>query len=347
MAEEKTEDPSSSNNSVVSPEQPKKKSGKKKTKGDNNKGKKTTKKKKTKIKDKTTNGEDRKASGPEVDLELGAGGDPIGARISKVQYDKKTTAPLSVVESNIEPVEADESESSESFHVVDISTYPGNTIEEKVDNFIKSHSVVMISKSLCAFCRDVKDLLTNQIGVKLHLIEVNLHPDGDKVFEYVRKKYNHKTVPIVFVREEYIGGCDTLKALHNKKELESKILAGLIQKERTQGTDQLETSRLAPVERSRACHPLFWFPNVVNNYIIRVVGFQVCLLSVLSAAFLDDLWGRYLAAGILIDFVLRFVAGSGSSPLGMVAQVVTSFFRPQFRPGPPKQFAAGKYRNKQ
>lgn len=229
-------------------------------------------------------------------------------------------------------------------HVVDnFSGYSGETIEDKINTFIKTHSVVIISKSLCAFCRDVKDLLGSQIGVKCHIIEVNLHPQGNEIFNYVKRKYDSKTVPLVFVKGDYIGGCDTCKALHAKKELESKVLNGLIVKNRTTGTHRLETSKLVPVERSTACHPLFWFPNVVNNYIIRVVGFQVCALSVLSAAFLKEKWAHWLAAGVLIDFVLRFVAGSSASPLGMTAAFVTSFFRPQFRPGPPKQFASGKY----
>lgn len=34
------------------------------------------------------------------------------------------------------------------------------------------------------------------------------------------------------------------------------------------------------------------------------------------------------------------MAGASASPLGMIATLVTSPFRPQFRPGPPKQFAA-------
>jgi glutaredoxin 3 len=224
--------------------------------------------------------------------------------------------------------------------VTDLDAYDGSTLEEKVDSFILKHSVVVISKSYCAFCRDVKDLLASRVGVKVHIIEVNVHPDGTKIHNYIKKKTGKATVPVVFIRGKLIGGCDDVKTLHVKGDLEQVLLKGLINRPRTTGTDKLETSHLIPVERSRATHPLFWFPNTVNNYVIRVVGFQVCTASVLSCVFLNEMWARYLAAGVLVDFCLRFVAGSSASPFGMIATLVTSPFRPQFRPGPPKQFAS-------
>jgi hypothetical protein len=61
---------------------------------------------------------------------------------------------------------------------------------------------------------------------------------------------------------------------------------------------------------------------------------------VISCVFLNDLWARYLAVGLLVDFFLRLVAGSFVSPLGMVAALLTCYWKPDFRPGPPKQFAA-------
>lgn len=87
-------------------------------------------------------------------------------------------------------------------------------------------------------------------------------------------------------------------------------------------------------------NPPFWFPNTVNNNVVRVTGVQVCILSAISAGFHWKLWARYLAVGILADFTLRLFAGSPVSPLGMIATFVTSPWKPDFRPGPPKQFAS-------
>lgn len=118
------------------------------------------------------------------------------------------------------------------------------------------------------------------------------------------------------------------------------MLKGLIQKSRVIGTERIETAKLVPTERGIAMNPPFWFPNVVNNYVIRVVGFQTCALSVLVCVFYDEEWAHWLTAFVFMDFVLRLLAGSAASPLGMIATFLTSPFRPQFRPGPPKQFAA-------
>jgi Domain of unknown function (DUF4395) len=48
----------------------------------------------------------------------------------------------------------------------------------------------------------------------------------------------------------------------------------------------------------------------------------------------------FTAVALLIDFGIRMTVGSFLSPLGMIATLCTSPFEPNFRPGPPKQFAA-------
>lgn len=67
--------------------------------------------------------------------------------------------------------------------VEDLSVYPGTTTEEKVDSFIEQHAVVVISKTWCPFCIDVKDLFGNVLGVQVHSIETNTHPEGAKIFK--------------------------------------------------------------------------------------------------------------------------------------------------------------------
>ena len=65
--------------------------------------------------------------------------------------------------------------------VEDLSEYPGGSVEEKVDSFIEQHPVVVISKTWCPFCLDVKDLLANIIGVQIHVIECNKNTEGAKI----------------------------------------------------------------------------------------------------------------------------------------------------------------------
>lgn len=145
---------------------------------------------------------------------------------------------------------------------------------------------------------------------------------------------------MVFVRGAFLGGCDDTKALYRQGVLEQKHLVGLVQTKRTAGTERLETAVLVPKDRSVAMNPPFWFPNTVNNNVIRLVGAQVCIISCLSAALHWKVWARWLAVGLVVDFSLRLVAGSGVSPLGMTANFLSSPFKPDFRPGPPKQFAS-------
>lgn len=224
--------------------------------------------------------------------------------------------------------------------VTDLLEYQGDTTGERVESFIQTNDVVVIAKSHCPFCRDVLDLLGNQLGVNVHVINVDHMPNASEIHKHVIDTYKHRTFPAVFARGKFLGGCEEVKALRSSGILERETLAGLMHKQRARDTEKVETAHLVPTERSRAIHPLFWFPNVVNNYVVRVTGFQVFVLSVLSAAFPNDAWGRYTAVGLLIDFLLRFMVGSSASPLGMIATLVVSPFHPQFKPGPPKQFAA-------
>jgi hypothetical protein len=145
---------------------------------------------------------------------------------------------------------------------------------------------------------------------------------------------------MVFVRGEFLGGCDDTKALYRDGTLEQRYLVGLVQVKRTVGTDKLETAQLLPKERSVAMNPPLWFPNTVNNNVIRATGVQVCIISTISAALHWKVWARWLAVGLLVDFLLRFMAGAGCSPIGMISTFITSPMKPDFRPGPPKQFAS-------
>lgn len=128
--------------------------------------------------------------------------------------------------------------------------------------------------------------------------------------------------------------------MHETGDLERKYLQGLIQQERAFGTEKLETAKLVDHPRGTARNPPFVFPNTVNNNVVRLTGLQVFALAAISAGGHDYVWGRYVAVALLIDFFLRLVSGSFISPLGMTATVLASPFKPNFRPGPPKQFAA-------
>jgi hypothetical protein len=86
--------------------------------------------------------------------------------------------------------------------------------------------------------------------------------------------------------------------------------------------------------------PLFWFPETVNAYVVRWTGVLTCMCSLVSAVtvYWYD-WGRYVAYGLLFDFILRLLAGAKVSFLGRIAMVLASCKEPKPRHGRPKQFA--------
>lgn len=67
-------------------------------------------------------------------------------------------------------------------HVIaNLQEYPGSTVDEKVEAVLAQHPVVVISKTWCPFCLDVKNLLSDVLGVQTAVIEVNTNPDGPAV----------------------------------------------------------------------------------------------------------------------------------------------------------------------
>jgi hypothetical protein len=47
-----------------------------------------------------------------------------------------------------------------------------------------------------------------------------------------------------------------------------------------------------------------------------------------------------MALFLVIDFTIRFLGASFCSPIGMFATLMVSGIKPEFKPGPPKQFAS-------
>ena len=242
--------------------------------------------------------------------------------------------------SDVEAVGKTEEAASSVITVTELNN-EGDSIEAKVDGLIQSNSVVIIAKSWCPFCRDAIQFLSQQVGVQVHVLNVDTLPDGDgtTVLRHLQSATNHSTVPLIYIKGEFVGGCDAIKAMHDKGELQ-KLVHELVQHKRATGTDRLATAQLVAVQRLSACNPLFWFPNTINNRVVRLTGVQVCVCSLLSCIFHTELWAHYLAVFLLVDFTIRMTVGSFLSPLGMVATLLTSPFEPVFKPGPPKQFAA-------
>jgi len=220
--------------------------------------------------------------------------------------------------------------------VSNVEGYSGNTTEEKVKAFTTEHSVAIFSKTYCPFCLEVKRTFA-ELGVPVHVIEVDSIKDGAKIHEAAKRISGLKTVPNVFIKGEHIGGCDDVKKLQSSRSLEPKI-RDLVTIEKVIG-NTLDTVQLSRKDRGKALHPLMWFPNTVNNWVVRGTGSLVVIVCILGIIFRDETWGQFLVVGLLVDFISRMLIGSYASLLGMLATLLTSPLKPDFRPGPPKQFA--------
>ena len=93
-------------------------------------------------------------------------------------------------------------------------------VSEIIKNEIKSNEVVLFMKGtpvfpMCGFSAAVVEILSN-IGVKFNSVNVL---ESDEIREGIKKFSNWPTIPQLYVKEEFIGGCDILKEMNESGEL--------------------------------------------------------------------------------------------------------------------------------
>ena len=196
---------------------------------------------------------------------------------------------------------------------------------ESVEDFVKAKDVFMISKSTCPFCFELKRTLQSY-GVSYDVAEIDKLPSMVSIQKDLKEKYGQSTVPLLFVKGELIGGCTRVKELEHSGEFQRLFLPYL--------------SADSPPEERISRFTILFFPETVNKLVVRAVGLLSMIYCILCVAFYDRRGTKYAVLGLAIDFVLRVVFGSGSSPIGMVGAALMSPFNPIYSAGAPKQFAA-------
>ena len=93
-------------------------------------------------------------------------------------------------------------------------------VTENINNEIKSNDVVLFMKGtpdfpMCGFSAAVVQILNN-MGVKFNSINVL---DNEKMREGIKNFSNWPTIPQLYVKEEFIGGCDIVKEINDSGEL--------------------------------------------------------------------------------------------------------------------------------
>ncbi len=93
-------------------------------------------------------------------------------------------------------------------------------VTQNIENEIKSNDVVLFMKGtpvfpMCGFSAAVVDVLT-KLGVKFGSVNVL---DSDEMREGIKNFSNWPTIPQLYVKEEFIGGCDIIKEMFDSGEL--------------------------------------------------------------------------------------------------------------------------------
>ena len=79
----------------------------------------------------------------------------------------------------------------------------------------------MYIKNECPYCERACEVIVNEEKASLHVINITKDPHPR---ELIIEDTGHKTLPAIFIGDEFIGGCDDLCALQESGELEKMIL---------------------------------------------------------------------------------------------------------------------------
>ena len=96
--------------------------------------------------------------------------------------------------------------------------------KKKINELLEKNEVCLFMKGTpdvpqCGFSLAVSNVLKH-LGVKftgINVLEDNDLRDGIKTFS------DWPTIPQLYIKKEFIGGCDIIKEMFEKKELQSKL----------------------------------------------------------------------------------------------------------------------------
>ena len=78
--------------------------------------------------------------------------------------------------------------------------------------------IIMYKTPICPYCIKAKNLL-EQKGEN-NIEEIDISKDANALTEMLEKTGGKKTVPQIFINDQYIGGCDDLYALDEANKLD-------------------------------------------------------------------------------------------------------------------------------
>ena len=93
-------------------------------------------------------------------------------------------------------------------------------VSKNIENEINSNNIMLFMKGtpafpMCGFSARVVEILT-KLGVKFGSVNVL---ESDEIREGIKKYSNWPTIPQLYVKKEFIGGCDIVTEMFESGEL--------------------------------------------------------------------------------------------------------------------------------
>jgi tellurite resistance protein TehA-like permease/glutaredoxin len=194
-----------------------------------------------------------------------------------------------------------------------------------IDDLVKNHSVMMFSKSTCAFCLELKRTLQSY-GIPYFVFEVDKSAKLPDFIAKLNEISGIKTFPNLFINGKSHGGCMDMK----KKEFNLELLPlfASIDFKNKKAEDRVSGTTF------------FWFPDTINKTAAQASGCIAAIICILCVIFWKRRATKWVVLGLAIDFFMRLLFGAFYTPIGVVSSILTQHKRPVLAAGPPKQFAA-------
>ena len=97
-------------------------------------------------------------------------------------------------------------------------------INQEISNTVEQNPVVLFMKGTkdfpqCGFSAVVVQILRN---LKVNFIDINVLADPE-IRQGIKEFSDWPTIPQLYIKGEFIGGCDIIKEMFEKKELQSLL----------------------------------------------------------------------------------------------------------------------------
>jgi len=99
-----------------------------------------------------------------------------------------------------------------------------NLVQKKITDDVNSHDILMYIKGnrsfpQCGFSKYVMEVFTS-LDIPFETRDVLEDPS---IREGIKQFTQWPTIPQIFVKGQFIGGCDIIRELYEKNELETKV----------------------------------------------------------------------------------------------------------------------------